>query len=458
MHRLTPCLILGLSLAACGEADTEAPDAPDAPAAPALKADVGVDVAGKKIEIGALNDESGPAAAIGKPFANGKRLLAAQINAGGSGLLPDGWTVDLVERDHGYNPQASVQSYNEIAPDVLFIGTSFGTPNTLPLRPMLERDNAVAYPASLSSQMAENAHTPPIGPSYEVEARRALDWIVATADDPAAVKAGIVYQQDDYGTDGLAGWKAEAEALGVTIVSEQTVAPGQKDMAAVITGLKDAGATHVLLTTLPSATGPILGTAAQLGYGPVWVGNTPAWIDAFYNPDVIPSAVFANYHQMSGLPFWGEEVPGMDKFVAAWEAHGKEMGQPDSYVLLSYLQGMVQVEAARRAIEGGDITRAGYLSALQSMDGYDAGGMMQPLSFTALPYTTATKTRVLAPDFDQHSWKVVADYAAPGEHKRAAAAPEPQKAAPQPVGKPTAAPVKTGGPPSKPRVRPQSGH
>ncbi len=36
----------------------------------------GVDVEKKIIRIGALNDESGPAAAIGKPYALGKRILS----------------------------------------------------------------------------------------------------------------------------------------------------------------------------------------------------------------------------------------------------------------------------------------------------------------------------------------------------------------------------------------------
>ncbi len=401
--------VLSMGLLACDEAPTE----PQAGQAGELLTDVGVDAANKVVRIGALNDESGPAAPIGKPYALGKRVLVAQVNAGGSGILPEGWTIELVERDHGYNPQGSVQAYNEIKEQVLFFGTSFGTPNTLPLVPMLERDGLVAFPASLSSKMAENAHTPPIGASYAIEARRAMDWVVETAGDAAEVKAGIVYQQDDYGGDGLAGWKAAAAHHGVTVVSEQTVAPGQKDFAAVVTALKDAGATHVLLTTLPSATGPILGTAAQLQYMPHWVGNTPAWIDSFFNPEVIPSVVFTNYSWVQGLPYWGESLPGMDAFTAAFEAHGKDQGPQNTYILMSYVQGVIQLEALNRAIEGGDATRAGFKAALQGMSGFDAGGLIQPVDLTAVPYTTGTRTRILKPDFDTGSWTVTADYAEP---------------------------------------------
>ena len=261
--------------------------------------------------------------------------------------------------------------------------------------------------------MAADVHTPPVGPSYKVEAMRAMDYVVESAGSAAAVQAGIVYQRDDYGQDGLDGWRAAATHHGVTIVSEQTVAPGQSDMTAVVQALKDAGATHVLLTTLPSATGPILGTAAQLQFGPVWIGNTPAWVDRFFDASVIPSQVFGQYFQMSGLPFWGEPVPQMDAFLAAWEAQDGAFGDPDFYILLSYIQGLIQLEAAKVAIEAGDITPDGYQSAVQSLAGFDAGGLIQPIDLTGTPYVTSTRTRVLRPDFAQGSWQEVAGYAEP---------------------------------------------
>lgn len=404
-------IVACITLIGCKSSKAPATDA--ASEASSLKADKGVDVSAKVIKIGTLNDESGPAAGIGKPFAVGKRLAAARVNAGNSGLLPEGWKVELVERDHGYNPQKSVQAYNEIKDDVLFFGTSFGTPNTLPLREMLERDGAMAFPASLSSAMAQHQHTPPLAPDYAVEAERAMDYFVQAEGGADGIKAGIVYQKDDYGEDGLKGWKAAAARHGVKIVTEQTVAPGQKDVAAVITGLKDAGATHVMLTVLPSATGPVLGTAAQMKYMPKWAGNTPAWIDAFFSPEVIPSAVFANYVQANGIPYWGEDVPGMKEFLAAWDTYGKDMGKPDFYVLASYIQGLTQLEAARRAIEAGDITRKGYMAQVKSLKDWDVNGMIEPIDLTGDPYVVGTKTRILKPDFQKKSWTEVAPYAAP---------------------------------------------
>jgi len=299
---------------------------------------------------------------------------------------------------------------------VLFIGTSFGTVNTLPLQKQLERDGLIAYPASLSSEMAAHAHTPPLAPSYKVEAMRAMDWAVEHAGGADKVKAGIVYQKDDYGNDGIAGWKEAAEHHKVSIVAEHAIKPGEKDVAAVIKGLQEKGANYVLLTILPSSTGPVLGTAAATKYAPVWIGNTPAWIDAFFSEQVqasLPPAVFGKFYWVTGLSYWGEDVPALASFRATWDKHGKDLGPPDFYILASYAQGLTQVEAFRIALENKDVSRAGYLKAVQSLKEFTAGGMFQPIDLTKVPYVTSTQTRVLQPDFAGKTWKEVAGYAAP---------------------------------------------
>lgn len=395
--------VVALFLQACGGG-----------APPGAATTPGIDAQKKIIRIGMLNDESGPVAAIGRPWAAGKRILLRQINAGGSGLLPDGWTLEYVERDHGYNPQRSVQLFNEIRDQVLFIGTSFGTPNTLPLRPLLARNGIVAFPASLSSKMQEFEFTPPLAPSYKNEVKRGLDWAIEQAGGPDKLRIGLIYQQDDYGLDGLEALTEAARAHKVSIVATQTYAAGQADYTAVVTALKQADATHVIMTAVPSATGPILGIAAQLDYKPVWIANSPAWIDRFFDPKVVPPTIFANFHWLMSIAYWGEDVPFMKPFMAAYEKYGKELAPPDYYVMAGYAQGLTQIEVTRRMIESGDLSRKGFLAALRSLKDYDTQGVLaEPPDFTRLPYVAGTKTRVLKPDFDKKSWQVVGGYAAP---------------------------------------------
>lgn len=400
-------LMLCLALAACGGSGGTGGEG-------GAKAIPGVDLERKLLRIGVLNDESGPVASIGRPYAIGKRILAHEINQGGSGLLPEGWTVELVERDHGYNPQRSVQTYNEIHERVLFIGTSFGTPNTLPLIPMLKRHGMVAFPASSATKLLETTHTPIIAPSYAIEARRALDFAITEAGSAEAVKAAIVYQHDDYGQDGYNGWTDAAAQRGVEIVAKETYTPGQADFTATITALRRAGATHVLLATVPSATAPLLGTAAQLSYEPVFIGISASWIDRFFDPSVVPASVFKRYYWSSGQRYLGEDFPALRRFKKAFEAYPRERGIQEGYMVASYVQGLVAVEAFRRALEAGDVTRAGYRKALATLTDYTAeGALNEPLDLSREPYETGREVRILRPDFEAGSWIVVEDFTAP---------------------------------------------
>ena len=405
MRGIAAMSVAALALAACGDAVDDTDDGD-------IATDVGVDLDEQVLTIGALNDESGPAAQIGEPFAIGKQMLVEQVNAGDIDILPEGWTVELVERDHGYNPQESVQAFQEIADDVLYFATSFGTPPTMPLVDDASERGITLFPASLESGLAENEYTPPIGSPYKVEAHQAVDWAVEDAGDDLAM--AVIYQGDDYGQDGLEGAREAAEHHGIELVAEVEVAPGEPEVTGPITQVMEAGATHVLLTTLPSATGPILGTAAGQEFFPVWLGNTPAWIDAFFQEDVLPSATYQNFRWVTGLTLWGDDVSGMEDFLAAYEDYGSDLHPPDFYLIASYAQGLLGLEAFARALDAGDATRDGYHEALRTIEGYDAGGLFpENIDLDEVPYATTTDTRVLAPGEDLESWEELRGFSTP---------------------------------------------
>ena len=399
--------VVALVLTACGDAvDTDTSDDPD------IATDFGVDLEEQVVTIGALNDESGPVAQIGVRFAVGKRMLVEQVNAGDIDILPEGWTVELVERDHGYNPQESVQAFQEIADDILYVATSLGTPPTMPLIEDATSREITIFPVSLESSLAENQYTPPLGSPYKVESHQAVDWALEEAGDDLAF--AVIYQGDDYGQDGLDGARDAAEYHDIDIVTEVEIAPGESDVTGPVTQVAEAGATHVLLATVPSATGPILGTAAQLDYFPTWLGNSPSWIDDFFDEEVLPAATYQNFRWVSGLTLWGDEVPGMEDFYAAYEEYGADKQEPDSYLVVSYAHGLLGLEAFARALEAGDVTRSGYHEALRTIEGYDAGGLFpEAMDLGEVPYVTSTDTRVLAPGETLEDWETIRDFSTP---------------------------------------------
>ena len=118
-----------------------------------------------------------------------------------------------------------------------------------------------------------------------------------------------------------------------------------------------------------------------MGYMPTWVGQTPSWIDPFFAHPQLPPQIFTKFVWLSGMPFWGEPVAGMDTFLAAYEKYGKPMkARPDFYTMMSYIQGRLALEAANQALAAGSLNPDTYMTALRAIDGWDAGGMVKPIS------------------------------------------------------------------------------
>jgi hypothetical protein len=102
----------------------------------------------------------------------------------------------------------------------------------------------------------------------------------------------------------------------------------------------------------------------------------------------------------------------MKEFLDIYEKH-KAMGEPNFYILASFFQGLVALEALNRAIEQDQVTREGFVAALKTVQGYDAGGLAQPIDLSKFPYVTSTRTRVLKPRLAEKSWEVAAPFADP---------------------------------------------
>ncbi len=376
---------------------------------PTLMTAPGVDFGGHVLTVGALNDESGPGAAIGRPYAIGKRILVAAVNSGQGKLLPRGWRIELVERDHGYQLERARQQFAELENQVFFFMTSFGTHLTNALVPGLRRGDIVAFPASLYSGLAAQPHTPVLGASYRRESMRAMDWVVE-AGETSVIRTGVVYQGDQYGLDGLDGWRTAADFHKIPMVAQEEYAPGHADFTAIVQRLQEARATHVFLSTLPSATGRLLKRAREIGYHPVWLGNTASWSDTFFDARSVSAEAFRNYYWVTGFPYWGEDVPIMEEFLDAFLANADDRSYEDFYILASYIQGRVALEAFRRMLEGGGADRQAYLEALEKLvHGPDAPGE----KFILHDYVAGGRSRVLHPEFDSGGWSVVADFRAP---------------------------------------------
>jgi ABC-type branched-subunit amino acid transport system substrate-binding protein len=336
-----------------------------------------VDVAHKTISLGVLTPLSGPVAApIGIPLTKGIETYFKAVNAAG-GI--DGYKVNLVEKDSQYNPQIQVQMYNQIHDQVLMLAESLGSPTTQAIVSLSERDKMLVSAASLDSVLARQQYMVLIGTPYRLQVENGLDYAnnVAAKLGVTNPKVGIIYQDDAYGQDGLTGYN---EAMGcnsnLSNVAQATYELTDTTFTAQVTKMKQAGAQFVVLTAVPTIAAGIIGTAAQAGYFPQWILNSPAWANGLLNvsPQFTGLLEKSVWVVAQGATWGDRSQPGMAQMLDDIQKYAPDQ-KPDGYFQFGYTEAKVTYAILKKAADNGDLTRDGLLSAFNSLGTVDLGGL-----------------------------------------------------------------------------------
>jgi ABC-type branched-subunit amino acid transport system substrate-binding protein len=387
--------VLGLAVNACGTGNSTSTSSGDGGKAAKLQTGPGVDVATKTISIGDINALTGPAAALGNPVAAGHKAFFDGLNARG-GI--DGWKVKLTVKDSGYKPQEHVQVYNQLQQSVAMLN-SFGSPTTKAIQPQVDQQKIVTFPASFDSLWGADSVMAPVGAPYSVDIANVLDYY--TESGTKKPKIGIIYQNDEYGADGLRGFEAAKSTLGFTDAGQQSFNAGDTSFTAQVQKLKSAGADAVVVTALPSATGPIVGTAATLGFKPQWILQGPSFLEQLITKDgnvdspatpVAPALKGALVTSFAA-PWGDEQTPGMRQLVADHDQYSAKL-PPSIYFTLAYAQGQVQAAILRKAIQSGNLTREGILTAKQNLGTVELGGIAPNVSYAPQPGPPTRKSLI----------------------------------------------------------------
>lgn len=370
-----------------------------------VKGGPGVDTTAKTIALGVLTPLSGPVALIGKPLTNGQAAYFNSLNANG-GI--DGYKVNLVERDDQYNPQMHVQFFNEILSQVAMIGQSLGSPTTLAIQQGADSAGIVVGAATQSSSWVTDKVMAVIGTPYAVDVANGIDYIVNQQGHKSA-KIGIIYQNDEYGADGIRGYDAAKSAYNFNDVSRQPYGATDTSFTSQVLAMKQAGAEYVVLTATPTPAATIIGTAATLGYTPTWVLQGPAWseylmtkngtnTDTNHTP-VYPALAGGNVWVLGYEAQWGDtNVSGMAKFLDDTSKYGN--GQiPDYYYMYGYALAKVEAAILKKAIDNGDLSRQGILNAKLNLGNVDLGGLLPSVSYSPSlgPVSRMTNISVVDP-------------------------------------------------------------
>jgi branched-chain amino acid transport system substrate-binding protein len=237
------------------------------------------------IKVGQTMPYSGPAsayAAIGKASAAYFRMINDQ---GGV----NGHMIELDSLDDGYSPPKTLEQTRKLVEEtnVLLMFGSVGTPTNNAVRKYLNDKQVpqlfVGSGATMWGDPARFPWTMGWQPSYQSEAQVFAAYIKTALPNG---KIAVLYQNDDYGKDYLAGLK---NAFGADsknrIVAEATYEAADATVDSQIIALQASGADVFVNITNPKAAAQAIRKAFDIGWHPTQFLNSAAVsVDAVLAP------------------------------------------------------------------------------------------------------------------------------------------------------------------------------
>jgi len=315
------------------------------------------------------------------------------VNANGG---VNGRKITLVSKDDQYIPTTAVAKANElILRDKVFalVGT-LGTASTKALTSstqLSKRGIPSLFVNTGWSGFADKKAYPTtfsILPSYQMEAKIMAKYIKETY---PGKKLALIYQDDDFGRDALAGFKT----AGLTFDTYIPYASGSQALPATgagwITKLKAASPDVTVMFGVSSATTALLGNAFAGG----WVGKTQFILGSVGgDATTIAStnrALVGLLRGAKGLSFAPAPTDSADEYIKLFQtiyASAQPTETFDNNVVAGMSNAFLVVQALKAA--GPNLTRKGLINVIETKGASLANPFLTPLGYSATSHVGAT--------------------------------------------------------------------
>jgi len=193
-------------------------------------------------------------------------------------------------------------------------------------------------------------------------------------------KVGIIYENDEYGRDELAGLKSGLEATKNELVSEQGYDITAVSIRSQVTNLEHAGAEVVVGACLPPSCAQLVREADRLGWHPQffmsYVNSDPMMFQ-YAPPELMEGVITLQGNKLSD---WTD-----DPAVAEHQRIMKEYGEfaPGNFTIAGQNAAELTVEALSSTCD--NLTREGLMDAVHSIKDYQLDLNLPGLTITLSP-------------------------------------------------------------------------
>ena len=192
---------------------------------------------------------------------------------------------------------------------------------------------------------------------------------------------GVLYQNDDYGKDELAGVKNGLDPTKNEVVSEQSYEPTAVDIRSLVTNLKDAGAEVVVGACIPGHCAQAIKAADQMGWHPQFligsVNSDEAMFTYAGGPEVMEGVISLQVNKMAD---WTDD-PAVAKHHEIMEQYSTIV--PGNFTIFGQETASLTVEALSRTCD--NLTRQGLMDAVHSFQEYQPDLMLPGITITLSP-------------------------------------------------------------------------
>src|SRR5882757_6480818 len=337
-----------------------------------------------EIKLGNIMPYSGPASAystMGKTFSAFFKMVNEQ-----GGI--NGRKVNLISYDDGYSPPKTVEQTRKLVEndEVLLLFGILGTPGNSAIHKYM---NAKKIPhlflATGASKWADPQNYPwtmAFIPNYQNEARVYAQYILKN--HPSA-KIGILYQNDDFGKDYLAGLRDGLGAKASMIVSEAAFEVSAPTVDSQIVQLKSANVDVLLTIATPKFTAQSIKKVAEMGWKPVHiVANVSTSVNGVMKAAGFENAqgVLSATYQKDPTDVKWKNDPGMKEWSEFMDRYFPEGDKTDNFAVFGYTVGKTMVEVLKKC--GDNLTRENVLKQATSLD-IEVGPMLPGIRLKTSP-------------------------------------------------------------------------
>ena len=363
-------------------------------------------VTATEIKIGQTIAYSGPASAYGV-LGKTEDAYFKTINARG-GI--NGRKINLISRDDAYSPPKAVENARRLVEedDVAFMFGVLGTPINMAIRPYLNAKKVpLLFIAAGSANFADPEHYPyTIGwqPTLRSEAKFYGADVMKRLPN---AKIGVLYQNDDFGKEMLAGLKlALGDKADSMIVSAQSFQSSDPTIDSQLLLIKNAGADVLMLFTYAKQATQSISKMAELGWKPAtYLHLGAASIGATFKPAGVDKSVgimTAGFMKDPTDPKWADDA-GVKEFLAWAKDNGADSN--DWLVAAAYSTAQTLEQVLKQA--GNDLSRENIMKQVGGLKDFRYPLMLPGGAINTSPKDFEVNHAVKLQKFNGKTWDFV---------------------------------------------------